>query len=688
VTTQRVERYAQSVCSGADAYRRLIAIRGERSQTEKTARWLTQQVEDSVELSGVEPATSRAWLGATLAAVTLDLHDGLAADVLGRAHGMIRGGGALILRMPERGESLPSPGLELLQYPAERVGHRFWQRLEHHLAKIDCSVPTSPLNPVDWRPAGTRGQAQLVQTLENVWSERSASLISVLADRGRGKSAALGMALGRAARQRSAAGKPLRAIVSAPNERAADELREFLELSATASDRSQIEFVSPVDLAWRKLEADLVVLDEAAQIPVPLLRRIADGFPDAHLAFATTANGYEGTGRGYVLRFLSWLKQQPRTFTSWSLSQPIRWLEGDPLERFVSDVLCLQVEIPTPANPKPAEVGQTTAAPVQVRRLEASELADNQQLLQEAFGLLVHAHYRTTPGDLQRMLDAPNLSVHAAFIGDTVAGVTLVASEGRLDARQADDLMRGRYRIRGHALADTLATHVVRPDAAQLPLVRSVRIATHPNWRRRGIACRLVEHVHDVHRAEVFGTVFGATAELVEFRKRVGYMAVRLGCSRGKSTGEPAVVMLRAQSPRGTRLLLELRQELARNLPLQLSLLGNEDTAGIDEELRRLLLEDLPEPSPLGDAQLLSAVHHYVNGPQPLEAAIYAVRRFVEGATSQLGALSTGERVLVEGRVLRLDPWTRVAQDAGYPSVPAATRAIRRALGKLLERTV
>ena len=151
---------------------------------------------------------------------------------------------------------------------------------------------------------------------------------------------------------------------------------------------------------------------------------------------------------------------------------------------------------------------------------------------------------------------------------------TLVALEGSLPLERCRSMARGAERIRGHALADTLVCHSGRVDAGSLSMVRSVRIAVHPDARREGVGAALVDHVHASYAPDLFGTLFGATAELLQFRRSVGYALVRVGASRGTRTGEPAAVMLRPVSERATRLLDGLREDLARDLPLQLELLA------------------------------------------------------------------------------------------------------------------
>ena len=54
-------------------------------------------------------------------------------------------------------------------------------------------------------------------------------------------------------------------------------------------------------------QAELVVIDEAAAIPLPLVKQLLGPY----LVFmASTINGYEGTGRSLSLKLLEQLRQQ------------------------------------------------------------------------------------------------------------------------------------------------------------------------------------------------------------------------------------------------------------------------------------------------------------------------------------------------------------------------------------------
>ncbi|TGD49198.1 hypothetical protein C9F10_05710, partial [Salmonella enterica subsp. enterica serovar Poona] len=56
--------------------------------------------------------------------------------------------------------------------------------------------------------------------------------------------------------------------------------------------------------------ADWLVFDEAAAIPSPLLLQLVSRFP--RILLTTTVQGYEGTGRGFFLKFCARVPQLHR----------------------------------------------------------------------------------------------------------------------------------------------------------------------------------------------------------------------------------------------------------------------------------------------------------------------------------------------------------------------------------------
>src|SRR5690606_2684693 len=125
-----------------------------------------------------------------------------------------------------------------------------------------------------------------------------------------------------------------------------DNLQSFFRHAAEAladrvESRSESELVLPggqamrflpvPELPARKPEAEVVMVDEAAGLPASWLREVLLGWP--RVAFASTVHGYEGTGRGFAIRFRQVLDRETPHWQSVELKQPVRWAQGDPLER-------------------------------------------------------------------------------------------------------------------------------------------------------------------------------------------------------------------------------------------------------------------------------------------------------------------------------------------------------------------
>lgn len=649
--------------------RRCLVLRGTHEETRTEAIARVRELDAASVLwaspdapKGMRVVSSRAldsMLGQSVAAVVLDLHGALDPDAIARAEGLIRAGGALVLRMPPSGhEPVRRTDLALHPYTPADVGTRFAERFARRLAVEHDAGPLV----VSHETHATREQDAVTERLAAIFGRDEPCVASLLADRGRGKSSALGRALAHARTHRPL----LRIAVTAANPQAALEVLRF--------GPDHLAVVEPLTLVDGTAELDVIVIDEAAQLPVALVKRIVQAHPQARIALATTCRGYEGTGRGFALRFLAWARSRAARVEEPMLAQPIRWDADDPLERWVFDALLLD-----------AEPASLAAAPRSVRhaQLDRDRLANDERTLRQLFGLLVQAHYRTTPTDLARMLDAPNLDVHALFEGDDVVAASLVAKEGGLPPELADAMARGRTRIAGHALPDTLVSHALKPEVAGLSMIRSVRIAVHEQRRRRGLARRLVEAIHASYAPDLFGTIFGATAELVRLRQSLGYEVVRVGVARGGRSGEPAVVMIRPASDAARAAVAALRDELAIELEGQLALQAIDDGAPIDLTLGEALRRGLPSPRMRTPTELQAIARRYAASTQPIDVVASSLARFVREHAAALDGLDARSRALIRGRLLDRASWRALAASAGV-SVPSVMRAMRESVRALV----
>ncbi len=269
--------------------------------------------------------------------------------------------------------------------------------------------------------------------------------------------------------------------------------------------------------------AEWLIVDEAAAIPAPLLQQLVQRFP--RVLLTTTVQGYEGTGRGFMLRFCATLPQV-RYFP---LDEPLRWSAQDPLEQWLSAALLFAE---AEACDAPAQTAIFAATPAQ-----------HAGALQAGYRLLASAHYRTSPLDLRRMMDAPGMHFWLAGQPQQVTGALWLVEEGGLDAcAEPQAVWAGFRRPRGNLVAQSLAAHGGFTEAATLRSLRISRIAVQAAQRQRGIGGALVATARQqAQGADYLSVSFGYTAALWHFWQRCGFVLVRMGSASGK----PAAVAIR-----------------------------------------------------------------------------------------------------------------------------------------------
>ena len=513
----------------------------------------------------------------------------------------------------------------------------------------------------------TSDQERAVSAVERVVSGHRRRPVVLVAHRGRGKSTALGVAAARLVDAKRVG----RVAVVAPHGAAVSALLEH----AGPAARERIDVVSPWAAAG-PLEADLVLVDEAAAVPVHLLAAMLEHH--ARIAFATTVHGYEGTGRGFELRFRAVLDRLTPQWREIPLRQPVRWSEGDPLERLFFEMLLLDAE------PAPAEA-LAGVEPV-VERIDRDRLAADELLLRQLFGLLVTAHYRTRPHDLRALLDAPGVTLHAALCGGAVAGVAVAQTEGGFDAETAEAIWSGRRRPRGHLMAQSLAIHAGVEDAPRRRFQRITRIAVHPALRRRGIGRRLVAAVTAdaaAAGADLVGSSFGATEELVAFWRGVGLQPVRVGSRRDAASGAHSVMVAAPLTAAGEAVTAEARRRLGEGAA---ALLG-EPLAGLEPEIASAVFAGSVPPPPL-PAWAVRDLEGFAGGDRGYEPTLPALTllalNVLLGSSKNRcpGVVPEFQCGALIMKVLQRRPWAEVAGFlgvAGRRPVVAGLRAMVRA---------
>jgi len=532
-------------------------------------------------------------LGQTYDVVVFNGRSGFDVDALGAVSGTIRGGGQLCLLMPPfaHWSTFADPvrtRFTAFGYSETDIKPRWFSHLQRSIAEstgvlmLDQTgvvrgrlprLQREPETDTELNDADcvTSDQVDAVEAVIRAATGQRRKPAILISDRGRGKSAALGIAAARLLRQGRG-----RIVVTGPQRETVttllDHAARLLPEARRSKNRlrwcnSSIEFLAPDRISDRTADDTMVMIDEAAAIPLPLLTAVVKN--SSRLALATTVHGYEGTGRGFELRFGPLLSSQMRGERRVTLITPVRWAAGDPLERFIFRALMLDAGATTSAD-RPIDPTRG----FHTERLDRHALVQNRNRLDQLFGLLVASHYRTRPSDLRYLLDAPGVSVYGVCCQSAIVGAALVVREGGLAADLARDVIRGRRRPRGHLLPVSIGTHLGIETAPQLTYQRIVRIAVRPELRRQGLGSRLINCIaKDAHQTghDCLGVSFAADLELVDFWSKAAMQPIRLGVTQGKSSGANALLMLTGLTTAGEYLTRRAAHLFSRRLPDQLA---------------------------------------------------------------------------------------------------------------------
>jgi N-acetyltransferase 10 len=411
--------------------------------------------------------------------------------------------------------------------------------------------------------AKTVDQAKALETFVAAIAEKTLkNTVTLTAARGRGKSAALGVAVAAAVAHGYS-----NIFITSPSPENLKTLFEFIFkgfdalnymdhvdysiIQSTNPDfnkavvrvnihrqhRQTIQYIRPQD-AHVLGQAELLVIDEAAAIPLPLVRKLMGPY----LVFmASTINGYEGTGRSLSLKLIQQLREQSRgiskagpadaevadratgksakfdnnvfsggrSLREITLSEPIRYAKGDGVEKWLNTVLCLDATLPrSKANTLQGCPDPSQCQLLQVNRDTLFSFHEvSEKFLQQMVALYVASHYKNSPDDLQLMSDAP---AHQLFVLVPPTPedsrhlpeplcVIQVALEGKISkASVLNSLSRGK-RAAGDLIPWIVSKQFQDDDFAGLSGARIVRIATNPDYIKMGYGSKALELLNDFY---------------------------------------------------------------------------------------------------------------------------------------------------------------------------------------------
>ncbi|UIA84901.1 GNAT family N-acetyltransferase [Erwinia tracheiphila] len=499
----------------------------------------------------------RTLLGQEFTHAVFDAREGFNADALAILAGTLRAGSWLLILIPDWRQWPLHADADSLRWSETNTAIATphfvsrWQQMINQDQYVALLRQHHPLHlpqlksAQKWQPDTFSQQQALLEKLLS----SPPGIFVLIAPRGRGKSALAGSL---------AARWPRRSLITAPTRVSTNVLMKFAAGNAEFIAPDRLLALSPAQ--WSQ-NTDWLLIDEAAAIPTPLLHKLVVLAP--RVLLTTTSQGYEGTGQGFLLKFCSSLPQA----TLLKLDSPLRWAADDPVEQFLNRALLFCEE----------ERAQGTSE-VRYCFPRQSDWINRPQLPEKMYQLLVSAHYRTSPLDLRRMMDAPGMHFCAALQGEHVQGAMWLVDEGGLERTLTEAIWAGLRRPAGNLVAQSLAAHGGFPEAAQMRSQRICRIAIAPLLRRRGIGREMV--VQSLGRAterDFLSVSFGYTASLWQFWQACGFTLVRFGTRPEASSGCYTAMAIMPLTAQGHLLGRRASQRLARDWPWLQRYLSNVD---------------------------------------------------------------------------------------------------------------
>lgn len=579
--------------------RRLLVLSGEANWCEEQASalsgqlsgdwlWVSESAPDSV--TALPASRVRTLLGREFLHAVFDARSGLDVEALAMLSGTLQAGSWLIMLVPSWQGWPTQPDQDSLRWSEQEqpiATPHFIQHFQRQLLadedvvlwQQDQAFVIRPLAArSDWQPASGEPTAQQQHILHELNATESGVLV-ITAPRGRGKSALAGMLT-----QRSLGA----CWITAPSRAAADILQQHARADA-------LFWAPDALLAHCRLHGapsvDWLLIDEAAAIPSSVLSALLPYFP--RILMTTTVQGYEGTGRGFLLKFCATLPQW-RAFT---LDEPLRWAVNDPLERVLDQALLFN-------EPEAFHSPQQPDRPIPSSALESRiERADDwlihPERLVRCYALLCSAHYRTSPLDLRRLMDAPGMHIASAQMAGEICSVLWLVEEGGLSVSLAHEVWAGRRRPRGNLVAQSLAAHAGLWHAPTLRARRVSRIAVASLYRRQGIGRALIaEQMCEAQRQalDYLSVSFGYQPQLWAFWQSCGFQLVRIGSHLEASSGCYSAMAILPLSEAGHKLAEQGSQQLTRDwfwlqrlIPLNLALPQTENTELDEDDWRELM---------------------------------------------------------------------------------------------------
>ena len=470
----------------------------------------------------------------------------------------------------------------------------------------------------------TVDQAKAIMCLIDIISEKNnKNTVSLTSGRGRGKSSSMGLAVASAIVYGYS-----NIIITAPSPENLKTFFEFLikgltelnyvehkdyvvqegtgefkgsivNIQINKNHKQTIRYIMPTDILIFQM-AELLIIDEAAAIPLNIVKRI---MPDCLTFMASTIQGYEGTGRSLSIKLIDDLRNKQsvsgsRILKEISLSQAIRYADNDPVELWLNKLLLLDA-----TNAESFEDSMEDPSKLELYLVNRDTLFSyhkgSEAFLKKIMSLFVSSHYKNTPNDLQLLSDAP---AHKIFVlcksidkqrkskglPDVYCAIQ-VCEEGGISKDVILTNNKRGLKPSGDLIPWTISDHYQDQEFAHMTSIRIVRIVCHPDCQRMGYGTKalqllsnyyegkfikidideeeedeeenkdnkekegkkklkpLLSKLEDVKPPFIYylGTSFGLTDNLFNFWNKNGYKPLYIAMNSNTITGEHSCIMIK-----------------------------------------------------------------------------------------------------------------------------------------------
>ncbi|MEP1447745.1 MAG: GNAT family N-acetyltransferase [Paraglaciecola sp.] len=650
-------------------HRQLLVITGQEKWTIDTAKYLADHnnVKDILWVGDTESAYDsvsiknyRSKLGHEYQWVILNCFSGFRANTAMALSGTIKENGLMIILCPELSEWPSYADPELIN----RISFGFNQKythsyfIQHLISSLKEDNTVALLSKVGF---SGRVSNEENNTCDNLFDEQRLAVESIrkvalghrnrplvlTADRGRGKSSALGIA---AADLMGLSAKKI--CITAPHINNIEQvffhikrlLPEVTESSNSLSYQSSSLTFKPVDVILESnSHIDLLLVDEASAMPIHLLCKLAKKC--SRIVFSSTVHGYEGSGRGFETRFLKQLSQLKPHYKRVEISQPIRWYKADTLEQFWFNTLFHNTK-------HGVKKYEESNQPINCRYISKQELVDNKNLLADVFRLLINAHYQTSQDDLQRMLDAPELKCFILTQGASLLGVAQIIEEGgHFFGELATNIANCSRRVKGHLVAQSITSSYNMPTFALARQWRISRIAIEPEYQRKGYGKKLLNYVERqaIHRnIELLTTSFGCNSDILRFWYSSDFALTKLSSKPEISSGEHSGICIKALADKQQQQIKNLHKEFRQELIYQL----DKNFQWMSETLIRQLLTFMPSTS-VSFSKELEIIEQFAFGKRTYSTCKRLLRKYLINNPLNLSRIDIDKQALLVAAILQ-----------------------------------